>query len=97
VTNHGSISGLDALGKYYTDLFKAVQFSNSHGKADPDSPHVGVTANEMWATGEWINTVKGANFGPVDQKGYWAALYVREGDTWKKQLLIWNVTPAPAK
>jgi hypothetical protein len=40
---------------------------------------------------------QGANFGPVDQKGYWAALYVREGDTWKKQLLIWNVTPAPAK
>ena len=97
VTNHGPISGLEALGKYYTDLFKAVQFSNSHSKADPDSPHVGATGNEMWATGEWSNTVKGANFGPVDQKGYWSALYVREGDTWKKQLLTWNITPAPPK
>jgi Domain of unknown function (DUF4440) len=96
VTNQGSFSGQEALTKYYTDLFKAVKFSNCASKADPGYPRI-LAGKEMWVTGEWSNTIKGDNWGPIDQKGYWSALYVREGDAWKKLLLTWNVTPPPAK
>jgi hypothetical protein len=48
------------------------------------------------AVGEWSNTVKGDNWGPIDAKGYWSAIYVQEGDAWKKLLLTWNVSPPPA-
>jgi hypothetical protein len=33
---------------------------------------------------------------PIQLKGYWSAIYAREGDGWKKRMLISNVTPAPA-
>jgi hypothetical protein len=32
---------------------------------------------------------------PIPLKGYWAAIYVREGDDWKCRLDAYNVTPAP--
>jgi hypothetical protein len=78
VTNVGAFSGHEAITKYYTDLFKAVKFSNCVSKADPGY------------------TVKGDNWGPIDAKGYWSAIYVQEGDAWKKLLLTWNVSPPPA-
>jgi uncharacterized protein (TIGR02246 family) len=65
VTNNGSFSGQEALTKYYTDLFKAVKFSNCASKADPGYPRI-LAGKEMWATGEWSNTVKGENWGPID-------------------------------
>jgi hypothetical protein len=50
---------------------------------------------EIWATGGWSVTVKGQNFGPVEAKGYYGAIYVREGDTLKKRMETWNLTPKP--
>ena len=47
--------------------------------------------------GEWSNTTKGQNGGPMQPKGYWANIQVREGDDWKIRLDIFNVTPPPAK
>ena len=95
VTNVGPISGQEAITKYYTDLFKVVKFSNCVTKTDPGYPRL-LAGKEMWATGEWSNTIKGDSWGPIDQKGYWSAVYVREGDAWKKLLLTWNVSPPPA-
>jgi uncharacterized protein DUF4440 len=94
VTNVGAFSGHEAIMKYYTDLFKAVKFSNCVSKADLGYPRV-LPGKEMWATGEWSNTVKRDNWGPIDEKGYWSAIYVQEGDAWKKLLLTWNVSPPP--
>ena len=34
--------------------------------------------------------------GPIQLKGYWGAINVREGDTWKIRMLTFNVTPPPA-
>jgi len=39
---------------------------------------------------------KGQDWGPKEFKGNWVEIYRREGDTWKKRLDMWNVTPAPA-
>jgi hypothetical protein len=46
--------------------------------------------------GKYSLTVKGQNFGPVEQKGYLCSILVREGDAWKTRMLTWNVTPPPA-
>jgi ketosteroid isomerase-like protein len=97
VNDKGPIYGREALETYFADLFQKVHFSNHLGKVDKYSPHIiGTAGNETWATGEWSSTIKGPNFGPVEVKGYWAAIKVREGDTLKTRMDIWNVTPAPA-
>jgi hypothetical protein len=75
-----------------------VQFSNKLAKCDQYSPRViGTAGNEVWVTGDWSSTIKCQNFGPVDLKGYWGTVEVREGDYWKIQMDTWNVTPAPVK
>ena len=98
VTDQGPIFGRQAIEKWYTDLFQTIHFSNHSGTIDQNSPHSIATADpEMWATGGWSVTVKGQNFGPVQAKGYYGAIYVREGDAWKKRMETWNLTPAQAK
>jgi ketosteroid isomerase-like protein len=97
VTNTGPIYGRDAIQKHYADLFQKLHFSNHIGKPDQYSPHViGAAGNEVWANGEWSSTIQGKNWGPIDQKGYWGAINVREGETWKIRMETWNITPAPA-
>jgi hypothetical protein len=44
----------------------------------------------------WSLTVQGENFGPIQQEGYHSSIAVREDGVWKKRLVTWNVTPAPA-
>jgi uncharacterized protein (TIGR02246 family) len=98
VTDKGPISGREAIEKHFADLFQKVQFSNKLAKCDQYSPRViGTAGNEVWVTGDWSSIIKGQNFGPVDIKGYWGAVEVREGDDWKIEMDTWNLTPAPAK
>jgi ketosteroid isomerase-like protein len=97
VNDTGPIYGREAIVKHWADVFKQVQFSNHLDKRDQNSPHIiGTAGNEAWSNGEWSTTLKGEKFGPVDAKGNWIEIYRREGDTWKKRLDMWNVTPAPA-
>ena len=97
VNDTGPIYGREATVKHWADVFKQVQFSNHLDKRDQNSPHIiGTAGNEAWSNGEWSTTLKGEKFGPVDAKGNWIEIYRREGDTWKKRLDMWNVTPAPA-
>jgi len=41
-------------------------------------------------------TIQDPNGGPIEVKGYWSNIFVREGDTWKVRFDTFNVTPAPA-
>jgi ketosteroid isomerase-like protein len=97
VEDTGPIYGREAIEKHFADVFQRLHFSNHLDKADQYySPHViGTSGNEAWSNGEWTPTVKGENFGPVEAKGNWLEIYRREGDTWKKRLDMWNVTPPP--
>jgi hypothetical protein len=54
--------------------------------------------NEIWENGEWscTITVLGQSGDPIQLKGYHSSIAVREGDVWKKRMLTWNITPAPA-
>ena len=57
---------------------------------------IGTAGNEVWANGYWSLTWQGKTGDPIQLKGYWSAIEVREGDAWKTRMQTWNVTPAPA-
>ena len=97
VTDTGPIYGRKALEKHWADVFQKVHFSNHLITPDQYSPHtIDAAGHEVWATGEWSLTVKGENFGPVEAKGHWGAIKVREGDSLKTLMDTWNVIPAAA-
>jgi uncharacterized protein (TIGR02246 family) len=96
VTDRGPIYGREALEKNWVDLFQHVRMSNHLSTVDPYSPHmIGTAGNELWMNGTASVTLRGENFGPVEQKSNWCVILVREGDAWKTRMLIWNITPAP--
>jgi ketosteroid isomerase-like protein len=90
----GRVYGREAIGKYYADLFKQVHFSNQIGKWDQYSPHImGTAGNEIWSNGEWSLTYQVNGSGPIQIKGYWSNIQVREGDAWKTRMEMSNVAP----
>jgi hypothetical protein len=93
VCDTGSIQRTEAISKHFADLFQNVRFSEHVVTVDQYSPHFIGTGNEIWWNGSWATTtqVKGSN--PVQAKGFWGMVSVRQGDTWKCQLETWNVTP----
>ena len=96
VNETGPIYGREAIEKHYARYFQSHHFTNHLGKPDQYSPHiVGTAGNEVWSNGEWSETIKGQGFGPADRKGYWSMICVREGDTGKKRLDIWNWNVIP--
>jgi uncharacterized protein (TIGR02246 family) len=98
VTDRGPIYGREALQKNWTEMYRHIQMSNHLSTVDQYSPHmIGTAGNEVWMNGKYSVTLKGQDFGPVEQKGYWCLILVREGDAWKTRMQIWNVTPPPAK
>ena len=99
VNDDGPVYGREAIEKLYETLFKMVRFTKHDSTPDQYSPHIiGTAGNEAWATGKWSQTVKGQNWGPLDEKGYWTSIYAREGDVWKVRVNTWNrlkVYPPP--
>jgi ketosteroid isomerase-like protein len=98
VTPRGLVYGRQAIEKWHADIFQKWHHSNHLTKGDQTSPPVVSTSgNEAWWVGEWSNTLQTQN-GRMDVKGYWSAVYVREGDAWKVRMLSYNVntTPPPA-
>ena len=97
VTPQGPIFGREAIEKLFEGMFQQGHYSNHLNKDDQGSPHmIGTAGNEVWRTGEWSFTLQGKSGDPLQLKGYWGAINVREGDTWKIRMLTFNVTPPPA-
>ena len=98
VNDSGPVYGRQSIEQYYTDLFKKVHYLSFTVTYDPHSPHaIGTNGNAAWENGQWSGTIKEGEGSPPRQlKGYWAAVKVREGDTWKLRMVTANVTPAPA-
>jgi uncharacterized protein (TIGR02246 family) len=96
VTPDGPIYGRQAIEKHYADLFKQVHFSNHIGKVDQYSPRI--IGNQRWDTGEWSATieVQGQKGDPIELKGYFGCIDIREGNDWKIRMLTYNMTPPPA-
>jgi ketosteroid isomerase-like protein len=94
VTDTGPLYGREAIEKGYADLFKQVHFSNRISKRDQYSPHIiGTAGNEVWSNGEWSQTYQVNGGDPIQLKGYWSNIQVREGDAWKTRMTMSNVTP----
>jgi ketosteroid isomerase-like protein len=95
VTHTEPVYGRPALQKLWADL--QLNFSNHITTLDQYSPHViDAAGNEVWMNAKYSLTVKGQNFGPVDQKGNLCAILVRDRDSWKMRMFTWNITPKPA-
>jgi uncharacterized protein (TIGR02246 family) len=94
--NQGPIIGRQAIQKWYTELFKTWHPKDYIGPTDPKSPRIIGTADNIALNGEWSETLQGKNTEPIPIKGYWSAIYVREGDGLKLLVDTFNVTPAPA-
>jgi ketosteroid isomerase-like protein len=97
VNDTGPIYGRRAIEKNYLEMFQKWRVSNYISKRDQYSPHfIGTTRDQAWSIGEWSLTLQGENGVPIQVKGYWSSVDVREGDVWKDQMLTWNLTPAPS-
>jgi uncharacterized protein (TIGR02246 family) len=96
VTNKGPLHGQEEIQKYFADLFKAVHVSDHWASVDSASFQA-VGPDKVWRNGEWCTTVQLPDGKSAAQEGFWSAVEVREGDTWKHLLLTVNLTPHPAK
>jgi uncharacterized protein (TIGR02246 family) len=94
VRTEGPIIGRQAIQKWLTEVWKSWHPKNCITKVDGNAYHlIGTAGNEVWATGEWSETGQGKNGEPLPIKGYWSAIYVREGDDWKVRMAESNTTP----
>jgi uncharacterized protein (TIGR02246 family) len=90
VTPHGVYSGRQAIEKMYADAFKKRHFINFIHKAD----QANAVGNEAWSVGEWSCAIQGQN-GPVELKGYYSRIDLREGDVWRIRMSTYNVATEP--
>jgi ketosteroid isomerase-like protein len=82
VTDTGPIYGREAIEIMYADEFHKWHPINHIGQAD----QLNAIGNVPWSVGEWWNTLQ-SQTGPVFVRGYWSAIYIREGDAWKIRML----------
>jgi uncharacterized protein (TIGR02246 family) len=92
VTPEGVFSGRQAIEKRYADIFQRWHPTNWIAKRD----QVNAIGNAAWRVKEWSCTVQTEN-GPVQVKGYFSTIFVRDGDAWKIRVSTsTNTTPPPA-
>jgi ketosteroid isomerase-like protein len=96
VTPGGLIFGRPAIEKFYADLFQKVHFIDQITKYDQNSPYtIGTAGNEVWDVGEFSSTIQDQNGPPIQRKGYFSSIKIRDGDTWKIRMSTYNITPPP--
>ena len=95
LTVKGPLYGPQAIEKQYAEWFKGAHYSNRTGKIDPNSFRMVGTADKIAYNGEWSHTIQVKGRDPVQQKGYFLAIRIREGDAWKIWMSAYNITPPP--
>jgi uncharacterized protein (TIGR02246 family) len=95
VTNKGPLNGQEEIQNYFADLFKNVHVSDHWASVDTASLQV-LGPDKVLRNGEWCTTVQLPNGKTAAQEGFWSAVEVREGDTWKHLLLTVNLIPHSA-
>ena len=91
------VIGRQAIQKWFTAFFQTspLRPKNSMTKIDGNAFHlIGTAGNELWATGEYSETVQGKNGEPRPVKSYKFWILVREGEDWKLLVDAWGLTPA---
>ena len=94
-TPDGTITGPQAIQKWYTDFYQSQHPKNCMVKVDGNAFHlIGTAGNALWATGEYSHTAHGTNGEPIPVKSYNFWLWVREGEDWKCRVDAFGLTPA---
>jgi uncharacterized protein (TIGR02246 family) len=97
VTDGGPVHGRQAIEKWYANVFQGWQPKNHTGTFDGNAAHlIDTPGNAVWATGNWSETGQGQGGSPMQIRGYWSAIDVREGEGWKIRVMAYNLSPAPA-
>jgi uncharacterized protein (TIGR02246 family) len=91
VAPDGMFFGRQAIEKRYADMFQQSPVTSFIGQRS----QLNAIDNAVWSVGEWWNTLQ-SQTGPVFVRGYWSAIYVREGDAWKLRILTLSEHPRPA-
>ena len=92
VTNKGPLHGQEEIQTYFGDLFKNVHVIEHWVQADPTTVLV-LAPDKMWCNGNWCMTFELPNGQRMAEEGFWSAVEVKDGDSWKHQLLTLNVIP----
>jgi uncharacterized protein (TIGR02246 family) len=87
VTPDGWFSGRENIENWYAYIFQRWHPTNSIRQND----QVTAIGNQAWAFGRWWSTLQSHN-GPVLARGFWSAIYVREGDAWKIRMANYNTS-----
>jgi ketosteroid isomerase-like protein len=95
VNDWGPVYGKAAIQKGLEDTFKRLHFIKHTSTPDQDSPRISPAGDCMLDTGEWVSilegtTPSGQHFGPLEDKGFYSAVSVKQGDEWKIVLETWN-------
>jgi ketosteroid isomerase-like protein len=93
VAPDGIFAGRHAIEKRYEGTFQRWPLTLFN---DPRDCHLNAIDNAVWSYGEWTGTLQG-DTGPVFVRGYFSAIYVREGDDWKIRTLTLTERPRPAQ
>jgi uncharacterized protein (TIGR02246 family) len=88
VSPGGLIFGRQAIEKRYADDFQQWHPTNYVGKVD----QVNQIGDNVWKVGEWSCVVETKD-GPFPVKGYFASIFVRQGDSWKESMSSYNMAP----
>jgi len=92
VTNKGPLHGQEEIETYFGDLFKNVHVIEHWVHADPTTVLV-LAPDKIWCNGNWCMTFELPNGKRMADEGFWSAMEVKDGDSWKHQLLTFNVIP----
>jgi uncharacterized protein (TIGR02246 family) len=88
VAPDGLFCGRQAIEKRYADMFQQSPITDFIGQRE----QLNAIDNAVWSAGEWWNTLQ-TQTGPVFARGYWSAIYIREGDAWKIRMLTLSEHP----
>ena len=91
VAPDGMFYGRVAIEKRFADTFQRWPITTFSGQRC----QLNAIDNAAWSVGESWSTLQ-SETGPKFERGYWSAIYVREGDDWKIRMLTVSERPQPA-
>jgi len=90
----GPIHGRKAIKKFFADGFQKIHFISHVSTPDQHSPHIIGAGDKIWTSGQWNVTFQAQDGAPVQMKGYWLDVDVRQGNRWKI-LASYHASAAP--
>jgi len=81
--------GRQAIEKRYADTFKQCPITTFSSQ---NCYELNAIDNAVSLVRKWWSSFQ-SQTGPKFERGFWSAIYVREGDAWKIRMLTFDVTP----